>query len=166
MRIKQLSLCALFAALHCVCAWLSIPAFGVNLTLQSFSLFLSLLLLGGKGGCAAICVYLCLGAVGLPVFSGFQGGIGVLAGPSGGFLWGFLLLGLVYWLLTGAFGEKLRLPALFLGQGLCYVCGAAWFAWGFGGENAVVLTVLPFLLPDWVKLTLAHLLSKRLKRFV
>ena len=96
MKTKYLALCGLMAALTAICAWIAIPIFGTVITLQTFAICLALLTLGGKWGCVTICVYLALGAVGLPVFSGFQGGIGSLMGPTGGYLWVFLLGGLVY----------------------------------------------------------------------
>ena len=65
-----------------------------------FALFLALLTLGGKGATVSVLVYLALGAVGLPVFSGFRGGFGTLLGVTGGFLWGFAFGSILYWLLT------------------------------------------------------------------
>lgn len=99
-------LSSLFAALTAVCAWISLPIPPVAFTLQTFAVGLTLGILGGKWGTVSILLYLLLGAVGLPVFSGFQSGAVALPGPTGGFLWGFLAGGLVYWLLE-KFG---RLP--------------------------------------------------------
>lgn len=168
MNVRKLTQCGIFAAATCLCAWLSFPLFGVPVTLQSFALALTLLTLGGKGGCLSIFVYLCLGAVGLPVFSGFGGGIGILTGPTGGYLWGFLLGGLVYWLVTALGGKKI--PAILLFQGVCYLCGMVWFAIHFAPDSSLweifVATVLPFLLPDGIKLTLALTLSNRLSRHI
>ena len=86
---RDLCFCAIGAALIAVCAWISIPA-DVPFTLQTFAIFAVCGLLGGKRGTVSVLVYLLLGAVGVPVFSGMRGGIGVLAGPTGGFLWGYL----------------------------------------------------------------------------
>ena len=88
-------LCSLFAALMAICAWISVPVFDIAFTMQTLAVFLALGLLGGKWGTAAIFIYLLLGAAGMPVFSGFRGGIGMLAGVTGGYLWGFLLSGLL-----------------------------------------------------------------------
>jgi biotin transport system substrate-specific component len=79
-------LCSLFAALIAVFAWISIPVSDVAFTLQTLGIFLAFGLLGGKRGSAAVILYLLLGAAGMPVFSGFRGGIGVLLGVTGGFL--------------------------------------------------------------------------------
>ena len=70
--------CSLFSSLIAICAWISIPIGDIAFTLQTFAVFLALGTLGGKWGTVSILIYLALGAVGLPVFSGFQGGIGTL----------------------------------------------------------------------------------------
>ena len=161
---KNMVLCSLFAALIAVCAWISIPVGDISFTLQTLGIFLSLGLLGGKWGCATIAIYLLLGAAGMPVFSGFQGGIGILAGVTGGYLWGFALAGLTYWLLEG-FG---RLPAMIAGQLVCYLCGSLWFYLYTGGGLWLIFArcVLPFLIPDAVKIILACTLSRRLARHI
>ena len=106
MKIRNMVLSALFAALLAVCAWISLPLGAIHFTLQTFGIFLALLILGGKWGCVSILVYIALGAMGLPVFSGFQGGIGVLLGPTGGCIFGFMLIALLYWLATVLLGQK------------------------------------------------------------
>ena len=130
--------------------------------MQTFGIFLTLSLLGGGQGTAACIVYLLLGAVGLPVFSGFQGGLGVLLGPTGGYLWGFAALCLCYWALKKPVGD---LVAMILGLLLCYVCGTVWYAVIYGGNFwAIVLKcVVPYLVPDGLKLFLAMTLRKRLR---
>lgn len=155
---------AFFAALICVCGWISLPVGDIAFTLQTFGVFLTLALLGGKWGTAAVFIYLLLGAVGLPVFSGFRGGFGQLLGITGGFLWGFLLAALLYWALE-RFG---KLPAMIAGQLCCYFCGCLWFAFYSGGGMGLVLLrcIIPFLIPDTVKLSLAFSLSRRLQRHI
>ena len=160
--VRNMVLCAQFAALTAVCAWISMPVFDIAFTLQTFAIFLSLGLLGGKRGCAVIGIYLLLGAVGLPVFSAFQGGFGILAGATGGYLWGFLAAGLVYRLLEGCG----KLPAMIAGQLVCYLCGSLWFYLYAGGGLWLILLrcVIPYLLPDAAKIFLAYSLSRRLGR--
>ncbi len=172
MRIKNMALCGMFAALIAVCAWLSFPLGDVAITLQTFAVFLTLGVLGGKRGSIAIFVYLLLGAVGLPVFSGFRGGIGALTGVTGGYLTGFLFSGLVYWLLTHLF-PKYTLPAMAVSLLVCYGFGSAWYyimyiGTGSAATLGLILAkcVLPYLLPDAAKLLLAWQLQKKLKRFV
>lgn len=157
-------LAALFASLNVLCAWLSIPVADIAFTMQTFGILLTLGVLGGKWGSISILIYLLLGAVGLPVFSGFRGGIGMLLGVTGGYLWGFLFSGLVYWAL-----ERLgKFPAMAAALGVCYLCGCGWFAfYAGGGWGFIVLKcVVPYLIPDAVKLMLALNVSKRLRRYV
>lgn len=171
MKARNMALCALFAALLAVCAWIAVPIGDITFTLQTFGVFLTLGLLGGKRGTVAILVYLLLGAAGLPVFSGFRGGIGALLGVTGGYLVGFLFTGLVYWIFTAC--KVPQLPAMGLGLLACYTFGTLWFRFGYlqGGDPAglgIVLLkcVVPYLLPDGLKLALALLLTRKLKRFV
>ncbi len=167
MPIKKLCLCGLFSALLALCAWLSLPVGNWMFTLQTFGVLLSLILLGGRWGTISIFVYLLLGAMGLPVFSGFRGGMGMLLGATGGYLLGFLPMGLVY-RLSFRYCKSPLLSGI-LGLLTCYLFGSLWY-WYFylqGSLWAVISTcVLPYLLPDALKFCLALFLAKRLKRFV
>ncbi len=169
-RTKDLCYMALMAVLIAVCSWISIQTV-VPFTLQTFAVFCALELLGGARGTIAVAVYLLLGAVGVPVFAGFTGGLGILLGSTGGYLLGFLLTGLVYWLFE-RLGRSLwlRVAALLLGLALCYAFGTLWFIEVYSRANgplsvmtALSWCVLPFLLPDGLKLVLALLLSARVK---
>ena len=168
MQVKKLTLCAMFSALLCVSAWLAIPLGEISVTLQTLVIFLCLGLLGGKYGCISIFVYLLLGAVGLPVFSQFQGGFGVLVGPTGGYIWGFLLSGLIYWLITGIWKQNRygQWLAMILGLLICYTFGTLWYGFMYlqGGTLWAVLLqcVVPYVLPDMAKLFLAVYLIKKL----
>lgn len=175
MKVRNMALCALFAALLSLCAWICIPAGDIAFTLQTFGVALTLTLLGGKRGTLSIFVYLLLGAVGLPVFTGFQSGFGTLLGVTGGYISGFLFWGLLYWLITSFTpdGPIFRLLAMVLGLLVCYAFGSVWFYCLYLNTNSAIglgfvllKCVVPFLLPDALKLSLAILLSGRLKRFV
>lgn len=155
-------LCSLLAALTAICAWIAIPLPGISFTMQTFAVLLTLGLLGGRWGSVSILLYLLLGIVGLPVFSGFRGGAAALLDPTGGFLWGFPVCGLVYWAV-----EKLgRLPAMVAGMAACYVCGSWWFSIyaGVSMTVAAMACVLPWLIPDGIKLALAYTMAKRIGR--
>lgn len=161
---------ALMAVLIAACSWITVPSV-VPFTMQTFAVFCALELLGGARGTMAVAVYLLLGAAGLPVFHGFTGGLGVLLGTTGGYLLGFLLTGLVYWLLARPGAPLwLRVAALLLGLALCYAFGTLWFMTVYSRASGAVSLmtalgwcVLPFLLPDGAKLALALLLSARLR---
>ncbi len=167
MKTRTLTLCAMFASLNALCAWLYIPLPGVPLSMQTFGVCFTMLALGGKAGTAAIFAYLFLGAIGLPVFSGFQGGISALLGPTGGYLMGFLLGALGYWAATAVLGIK-PVPAAAACLAISYATGTGWYAFFYLSGTAslgaaAVQCVVPFVLPDLMKLILACSLAKRLK---
>jgi len=171
-QTKDLAYVAVCAVLMAVCSWISIPA-TVPFTLQTFAVFCTLGLIGGKRGTAAIVVYLLLGALGVPVFAGFSGGIGILIGTTGGYLLGFILMGLVYWLgeRLGKGSRVVLIGAMVLGLALCYAFGTAWFMFVYARQSgavglgtALAWCVIPFILPDLAKLALAVFLSDKLRR--
>lgn len=170
--VRDLTYIALMTALTVICAWITIPFSLVPFTLQTFAVFTALALLGGKRGTAVIGLYLCLGLVGLPVFSGFSGGAGALLSPSGGYLLGFVGTGLVYWLITARLGTGLPVKAvgLLLGLAVCYAFGTLWFVYVYSEPTtlraALTLCVVPFLPVDLVKLALALTVSGRVGRAV
>lgn len=162
IKVQNLTRAALFAALIALCAWLSLPVAEVAVTLQTFGIFLALFVLGGKWGSVSILVYLLLGLAGAPVFAAFQGGIGTLVGITGGYLWGFLLTGLSYW----AFEKLCKPVGVILGVLACYLCGSIWFCLyvdcQVGIYAAFAKCVLPYLIPDGVKLFLAWTVSRKI----
>ena len=172
-RIADIVYTAVFASVIAVCALITVP-FAVPFTMQTFGVFFALLMLGGKRGFCAVLVYTLLGLVGLPVFSGFQGGFAVIFGATGGYIIVFLLAALVFWIFERIFGVKrgTHLLSVLLGMLVCYAVGTLWYALvymggsGIGFVAAVVQCVLPFILPDVAKITLAFVLCKRLKKYM
>ena len=166
---RTLTEVALSAALLVVCSLISVPA-AVPFTLQTFGVFVILVILGWKKGCAAILLYILLGLIGLPVFSGAKGGPAALFGPTGGDILGFLLTGLCYWLYERLGHERVPLQALslLLGLVLCYAFGTAWFIRVYTGEitlaRALALCVWPFIVPDLIKLALALPVGRRVRK--
>ena len=163
---------AIGACLMAVCSWITIPS-AVPFTLQTFAVFLVLSLLGGKRGTISIIVYILLGAVGVPVFSGMMGGLGKLLGMTGGYIIGFVIEGLLYWLGEKLFGKKpvVQIISLLIGLAFCYAFGTAWFIVVYGRESgpiglgaALSMCVVPFILPDLAKMAIAFLLSQKLKK--
>lgn len=167
----ELCTTALGAALMAICAWISIPT-AVPFTLQTFAVFFVTGLLGLKCGTMAVLVYLLLGAVGLPVFTGFKGGIGALLGTTGGYLLGFVFIALTVGLVTKYLGRSLPvlIGSMAVGMALCYVFGSLWFFYLYTTATGPIamgsvlsMCVIPFLLPDAVKIVLAALLTRRLQ---
>lgn len=171
MNAHRLTYIAACAALIAVCSWISIPT-TVPFTLQTFAVFCALSLLGGRDGTAAIGVYILLGAVGMPVFAGFTGGVGILLGTTGGYILGFLFAGLVYRLAEKVSTHRaVQLLSCLAGLILCYAFGTAWFmavyarsAGAIGVGTALSWCVLPFVVPDIAKILFAVALAERLKK--
>lgn len=174
MKTLDMAYIGLFACLMAICAWISIPG-EIPFTLQTMGVFLAVGLLGGKRGTLAVLVYVLLGAVGLPVFSGFTGGIGRLLGATGGYILGFLASALVMWAVEKLLGDKTwaRVLGMLLGLIACYAFGTAWFlvvytkAKGAISLMAVLgMCVIPYIIPDLLKIAAALALTGTLKRFV
>lgn len=170
MKTTDLVFIALFAALMAICSWISIPT-TVPFTLQTFGVFVAVGILGGKRGSLSVLIYILLGAIGIPVFSGFTGGIGILLGSTGGYIIGFLFSALVMWLIQSLLGKKawVQILSMVIGLFVCYAFGTIWFMLVYMNQNGAVslVTVLgwcviPFLIPDFVKIALAFVISNRL----
>lgn len=175
LRTLDMAYIALMAVLIAVCAWISVPVSEVPFTMQTFGVFCALGLLGGRRGTAAVLVYLLMGAAGLPVFSGFTGGLGRVLGPTGGYMIGFLCAGLVYWLITSVFGARPLSMALSMAAGcvVYYAFGTAWYvlvyargAGSIGVGAALMRCVVPYLIPDAAKLALVLMLTRLLRKHI
>lgn len=156
METVRIARCGLSVALLAVASSISIPLGPIPFTLQTLVLAMLPIALGGRDAVVAVAVYLLLGGIGIPVFSGFSGGISSLVGPTGGFLWGFLL-GMIA--AAGLLGvEKipghLREPLAVLSMlSVSYVLGTAQLMAisGMGLTEALAAAVAPFVVADAVK---------------
>ena len=173
-RTIDLVYIALGAVLIGVCSWISIPT-TVPFTMQTLAVFFVLSFLGGKRGTISVIIYVLLGAIGAPVFAGFSSGIGVLIGNTGGYIIGFIIMGFTYWLIIALLGKKIwaEIIAMVVGLILCYSFGTVWFMILYAQANgavglATVLTwcVIPFIIPDVIKMCLALTLARRLSRVI
>ena len=168
----QMSVTALMAAVMCVLGPLTVPIGAVPISLANFVICLTAWLLGPKFGTLSVAVYLLIGLVGVPVFSGYGAGIAKLAGPTGGYLVGYLLLAFI----GGLFIEKSNGQpvvsgiGLVLGDAACYVLGTAWFVFQMQCELSYALSVCvyPFIALDLAKIVVScvvgALLRKRLEQ--
>ena len=165
---------AVFAVIMAICSWISIPA-AVPFTLQTFGVFIAVGVLGGKRGSLSVLVFILLGAIGIPVFANFSGGIGVLAGPTGGYIIGFLFSALLMWAMEKLPGKKsvMQIVSMIAGLIVCYAFGTVWFVIVYGRMNgpigftaALATCVVPFIIPDIIKIALAYVLSRKLRKYV
>ena len=170
---KEMVLIAMFAAIMAVCSWITIPIGEIGITLQTFAVFCALGILGGRNGFFSVIVFILLGAIGLPVFSGFKGGIGALTGPTGGYILGFIFMALIYWAGEKLLGKKLAVKILLMviGLAVCYAFGTAWFVFVFSHKGtamslskALSLCVTPFVPFDILKLVLALIVADSVKK--
>lgn len=172
MDTRDITMIAVCTALIAICSWISIPA-AVPFTMQTFGVFLSVGVLGGRRGTLAVSVYLLLGAVGLPVFSGFSGGLGHLFGATGGYIIGFLFSALVMWLIERLRGRSMKNLVFSMIAGLltCYAFGTAWFmvvyakdSGSIGLMTALGWCVFPYVIPDALKIALATAITRRVRQ--
>ena len=152
------SMTAVMAAVTCVLAPMSIPIGPVPISLTNLAIYIALYLLGWKLGTLSCVVYLLIGILGVPVFSGFTGGLGKLLGPTGGYIIGFLPMAVIGGLFLKRFQHRgLHCFGLALGTIVCYLLGTAWFCFSMKTSVAAALgqAVFPFIPFDAAKIVLA-----------
>ncbi|MCQ2558411.1 MAG: biotin transporter BioY [Oscillospiraceae bacterium] len=172
--VNDLTQIAMSAVVITVCSWISIPA-SIPFTLQTFAICLITAVFGLRKGTWSVLIYILLGLVGVPVFSGFRGGLGVLLGNTGGYIIGFIFTALI----VGWFSERwhankaVLAAAMVLGIAVCYAFGTAWFvivytknSGAIGVMTALAWCVFPYLIPDAVKIAAAVLLTERLRKLL
>ena len=158
-RLQNMVMVAVFAAVMVVLSQISIPLpTGVPVTLQTFAVALCGYVLGIPMGAAALAVYLALGAVGLPVFAGFSGGLGSFVGVTGGFLWGFFLMSLLCGVGARQKRKWLALVLGLVGLVVCDLCGALQFSWVMSVSlpQALLTACLPYLVKDVISVAAAY----------
>lgn len=171
MPAKRITIISLTTTLCVICSWISIP-FTIPFTMQSFAVCYTLLILGAKDGLISILLYTLIGLIGLPVFSNFRGGIGHLLGPTGGYILGFIAMSLIYLLFEKIFKENIkgRALGLFLGMTVCYSIGTIWFYCFYNHSisfaTIVSICVIPFIIPDIIKILLSIFLYMRTRDFI
>lgn len=173
-RTRSIAFTALSIAIMAVSAWVTVPIGPVPFTLQMFAVTFAILVLMPKQAIAAVAGYLVLGAIGVPVFSGMRGGIGVLMGPTGGFLWGYLIgVSAAVGVLTlfrnrglDNFATNVACGIVF--TAIAYACG--WFQYMFvanvGPLESLLVTVAPFVVVDLVKIVAATAVARMVIRAV
>ena len=168
IRTNQMVLIALMTAVTCVLGPLSIPLpfSPVPISLTNFAIFLAIFVLGMKNGTISFIIYLLLGAVGVPVFSSFRGGFQVLAGPTGGYLIGFIFLALIMGFALDHFDRKLvpTIIGMIIGMAVCYAFGTVWLAklLSLSFKEGLMMGVIPYLAGDAAKIIIAAIVGPKL----
>ena len=168
IKTKQMVLIALMTAVTCVLGPLSIPLpfSPVPISLTNFAIFLAIFVLGMKNGTISFIIYLLLGAVGVPAFSSFRGGLQVLAGPTGGYLIGFIFLALIMGFALDHFDRKLvpTIIGMIIGMVVCYAFGTVWLAklLSLSFKEGLMMGVIPYLAGDVAKIIIAAIVGPKL----
>ena len=174
VKTRYMVMTAFMAVIMVICSWITIPMV-VPFTLQTFAVFFALLFLGGTYGTLSIFIYILLGIIGIPVFSGFKSGLAVITCPTGGYIVGFLFSGLIFIIMTRLFGEKkaVLIISMVLGLLICYLIGTLWFMHVYAGTESaksfgtvLSICVIPFIIPDICKMVLAYIMSGLVKKAV
>lgn len=174
MNIHDITKISFMSTFIVICAWINIKLPFVSFTMQTLGVFVALETLGGTRGLYSIIIYISLGVIGMPVFSNYQGGVGVLFGMTGGYILGFVFQSIIYIVATKFFGisKKVRILAMVLGLLSCYLFGTIWFVYLYsrnvseiGILSALMMCVIPFVIPDFVKMYFAFIISNRLNKF-
>jgi len=168
INTHQLTLIGLIAAVTCILGPLSLPIGIVPISLTNLAIYFAIYALGGKRGTLSYIVYLFIGLVGLPVFSGFSGGVPKLFGPTGGYLIGFVFMAFISGIFIDKFSNKIYMCFLgmVLGTIVTYIFGTAWLAYEahMPFNKALAVGVLPFIPGDIVKITIASLIGPQIKK--
>ncbi|MCO8193776.1 biotin transporter BioY [Anaerofustis sp. NSJ-163] len=171
MKTKNLVLAALCSVFIAISAWISIPT-AIPFTMQTFAIYFVLFILGAKMCIVAVGVYIMLGIIGIPVFSGFTAGIGILMGNTGGYIIGFLIIPIFMMLTEKLYNKNTMLLILFsfISLIICYTLGTLWFYFLYTANTGAInitailaMCVVPFVIPDIIKIALAYGVSKIIK---
>jgi len=168
INIRQMTLISLFAALTAVGAFISIPIYPVPLTLQTLFTLLAAMTLGSVMGASSQIIYVLLGVIGLPVFAGFKAGIGILFGPTGGFILGFIISAYIIGKIIELKKEKnifYYFLAGIIGTIILYIVGITQLSLvtGIGIKRALLIGALPFLPGDILKIIVASFIAHKFK---
>lgn len=170
LKIKQMTLIGLMTAVLCILApiALPLPVSPVPVSLGNMAVCFIVAVLGLKNGLLSVFLYLLLGLVGLPVFSNFTGGPGILLGPTGGYLVGYLILALLFGFFVEHFHNRLstNLCGALTGLLLLYLSGTLWLAFQLELDFASALWagVIPYIPLDIAKTLLAVALGMKLRK--
>ena len=162
-RSRTIAYSAAFIALIALGSWVSVPFFPVPLTLQTLFVLLAGTVMR-RYAVIPVTLYILLGALGLPVFHNGIAGIGILLGPTGGYLIGFIPAALIVGLAYEGKGDLVHVTGLVIATLIIYAFGISWllYSTGMGIAAALAIGMLPFILGDIVKASAAYMIAQRL----
>lgn len=157
MKTENIVTYSLFAALICIFSCVSIPVGAVPITLSLMAVLMSALILGSKGGAISSLIYIVLGSFGLPVFSGFGGGFQILFGPTGGYIWSYVLVAYIAGFSKNISAKSLKFLIVFSAVTVCYFFGTLQFSFvqKMSFLSSLALCVYPFVIGDVIKVVAA-----------
>lgn len=164
---QQMALVAIMTALTCILAPFSLPIGPVPISLTNLVIYFSLYLLGWKLGTLSYVIYLLIGLVGVPVFSGFTAGPAKLFGPTGGYLIGFIPMAIIAGIVIDKFSQRwLQILGMIVGTAICYAFGTAWFCIqaGYTVSAALAVCVIPFIPADLIKMVIAMIIGPEIRK--
>ena len=168
INTRQLTLIGVMTAVTCILGPLSLPIGVIPISLTNLVIYFTVYALGRKRGTLSYIVYLFIGLIGLPVFSGFSGGFSKLFGPTGGYLIGFIFMAFISGIFIDKFSNKIYMCFLgmILGTIVTYIFGKAWLAYQTNMTFNMALTVgiLPFIPGDIAKMVIASLIGPQIKK--
>ena len=171
-KLIKTTLPPIFAVLIAICGMIKIPA-SIPITMQLFGLYVTIFAIGGKGAFASVIIYLTLAALGLPVISSGTCGITALIGPTGGYIWGMVISALIFMIAEKRRMLKDRSKYILAAIGLIviYTLGTVWYAVMYAGKGLSLFSVLatcilPFVIPDIIKLWLGAAVGIRLRKII
>lgn len=170
--VKRIAVTAVLTAVICAISPWTIPVGPIPISLASFGVYIAACTIDWKTGTVSVVAYVAIGAIGLPVFSGGEGGFGKLAGPTGGYIIGYIFCTLIIGVLVDALGSRRTIGKLFYplsmiaGTAVLYAFGTAWYMWQTSAAlgAALLVCVVPFLIGDAIKIALASLICPQLRR--
>lgn len=166
-NIYTMVMISIMAAIICVLGPWSIAIGPVPIAFANLAIFIAIYVLGWKGGTVSCLLYILLGLIGVPVFSGFSAGIGKVLGPTGGYIIGYIPMAVIAGIFVEKFEKRLiHLLGMLLGTAVCYLLGTAWFCVVMDTTvgAAMGLCVIPFIPGDIIKMIIAMLLGPLLRK--
>ena len=168
LTVAQLTMIGVMAAVTCILGPLSIPIGVIPVSFTNLAVYFAIYALGCKKGTISYLIYLCIGLIGVPVFSAFSSGPAKLFGPTGGYLIGFIVMAIISGLFIDKFQGKwfMHFIGMVLGTAICYLLGTVWLTYsaGMGFVAALSAGVIPFIPGDLVKIIIAMLVGPQIRK--